>query len=107
MKIDGVAVFGVGDVWLAGKLSPRGEESSTGRSGRVPRRYRGKDANWWSEKLGLYDRTSGKIHFLASLIELLGNLRSRLGAPHNQYGTREKLNRIAIDVGVNLSDVWP
>jgi putative flavoprotein involved in K+ transport len=30
---------------------------AVGRAGRVPRRYRGKDANWWSEKLGLYDRT--------------------------------------------------
>ena len=26
------------------------------RAGRTPRRYRGKDANWWSAKLGLYDR---------------------------------------------------
>src|SRR5262249_4906225 len=28
-----------------------------GPAGRVPRRYRGKDANWWSDKIGLYDRT--------------------------------------------------
>ena len=26
------------------------------RAGRTPRRYRGKDANWWSARLGLYDR---------------------------------------------------
>jgi putative flavoprotein involved in K+ transport len=26
-------------------------------SGRMPRRYRGKDANFWSDRLGLYDRT--------------------------------------------------
>lgn len=29
---------------------------AVGRAGRTPRRYRGRDANWWSEKLGLYDR---------------------------------------------------
>ena len=32
-----------------------------GRAGRVPRRYRGKDSNWWSEKLGIYDRTVDKL----------------------------------------------
>ena len=32
-----------------------------GRAGRVPRRYRGKDANWWSQKLGLYDRTVDQL----------------------------------------------
>jgi putative flavoprotein involved in K+ transport len=26
-------------------------------AGRMPRRYRGKDANFWSDRLGLYDRT--------------------------------------------------
>src|SRR5262249_6672785 len=25
------------------------------------RRYRGKDANWWSEKLGIYDRTVDQL----------------------------------------------
>ena len=30
---------------------------AVGRAGRVPRRYRGKDTNWWSEKIGLYDHT--------------------------------------------------
>jgi len=34
---------------------------AVGRAGRVPRRYRGKDANWWSEKLGLYDRTADQL----------------------------------------------
>jgi putative flavoprotein involved in K+ transport len=34
---------------------------AVGRAGRVPRRYRGKDANWWSEKLGVYDRTAGQL----------------------------------------------
>ena len=34
---------------------------AVGRSGRTPRRYRGKDANWWSDKLGLYDRTVDKL----------------------------------------------
>jgi len=34
---------------------------AVGRAGRVPRRYRGKDTNWWSEKIGLYDRTVGEL----------------------------------------------
>ena len=34
---------------------------AVGRSGRVPRRYRGKDANWWSEELGLYNRTVDQL----------------------------------------------
>src|SRR5262245_46337718 len=37
------------------------EGDHVGRAGRVPRRYRGKDANWWSEKLGLYDRTVDQL----------------------------------------------
>jgi putative flavoprotein involved in K+ transport len=31
------------------------------RAGRTPRRYRGKDANWWSAKLGHYDRKVGEL----------------------------------------------
>jgi putative flavoprotein involved in K+ transport len=34
---------------------------SVGRSGRAPRRYRGKDVNWWSNALGMYDRTVGEL----------------------------------------------
>jgi putative flavoprotein involved in K+ transport len=34
---------------------------AVGRAGRVPRRYRGKDAKWWSERLGLYDRTADQL----------------------------------------------
>jgi putative flavoprotein involved in K+ transport len=34
---------------------------AVGRAGRTPRRYRGKDANWWSERLGIYDRTVGEL----------------------------------------------
>ena len=34
---------------------------SVSRSGRVPRRYRGRDVNWWSNALGLYDRTVGEL----------------------------------------------
>lgn len=36
---------------------------SVSRSGRVPRRYRGKDINWWSNILGLYDRTVDQLKF--------------------------------------------
>src|SRR5262249_15626657 len=30
---------------------------ATGRVGRTPRRYRGKDANWWLERMGHYEKT--------------------------------------------------
>jgi len=30
---------------------------SVSRAGRVPRRYRGKDANWWHERMGDYEKT--------------------------------------------------
>jgi putative flavoprotein involved in K+ transport len=32
-----------------------------GRSGRMPRRYRGRDSCWWSDKIGLYARTVDKL----------------------------------------------
>ena len=34
---------------------------SVSRSGRVPRRYRGKDANWWQDKMGVYERTVDEL----------------------------------------------
>lgn len=34
---------------------------AVGRAGRTPRRYRGKDANWWSDKLGIYERTVDQL----------------------------------------------
>src|SRR6516165_10276621 len=34
---------------------------AVGRAGRTPRRYRGKDANWWSAKLGHYDRKVSEL----------------------------------------------
>ena len=45
------------ELYLAGKKV----YLAVGKAGRVPRRYRGKDANWWSEKLGLYDRTVDQL----------------------------------------------
>jgi putative flavoprotein involved in K+ transport len=45
------------ELYLAGKRV----YLAVGRAGRVPRRYRGKDANWWSVKLGLYDRTADQL----------------------------------------------
>jgi len=45
------------ELYLAGKKV----YLAVGRAGRMPRRYRGKDANWWSEKLGLYDRTVDQL----------------------------------------------
>jgi putative flavoprotein involved in K+ transport len=34
---------------------------SVGRAGRVPRRYRGKDANWWHDRIGDYERTVDQL----------------------------------------------
>jgi len=34
---------------------------SVSRSGRAPRRYRGKDINWWSNQLGLYEKTVDEL----------------------------------------------
>jgi len=34
---------------------------AVGRAGRVPRRYRGKDTNCWSQEMGLYDRTVDEL----------------------------------------------
>jgi putative flavoprotein involved in K+ transport len=34
---------------------------SVSRAGRVPRRYRGKDANWWHDRIGDYDRTVDQL----------------------------------------------
>jgi len=34
---------------------------AVGRAGRTPRRYRGRDANWWSDKLGIYAQTVDKL----------------------------------------------
>ncbi|HEX4572351.1 MAG TPA: hypothetical protein VH184_18105, partial [Dongiaceae bacterium] len=34
---------------------------AVGRAGRVPRRYRGRDANWWLAKIGRYDRTVDEL----------------------------------------------
>src|SRR5262249_24694334 len=45
------------ELYLAGKKV----YLAVGRAGRVQRRYRGKDANWWSDKLGLYDRTVDQL----------------------------------------------
>jgi putative flavoprotein involved in K+ transport len=51
---------------------------SVSRSGRVPRRYRGKDVNWWSNALGVYDRN----------VDQLKSPRERFGAKPHISGTR-------------------
>lgn len=50
---------------IAEELYQSGREVylSVSRAGRVPRRYRGKDANWWHERMGDYERT---VHQLPS-----------------------------------------
>jgi putative flavoprotein involved in K+ transport len=34
---------------------------SVSRAGRVPRRYRGRDANWWHDRMGDYERTVDQL----------------------------------------------
>ena len=34
---------------------------ATGRAGRTPRRYRGKDANWWIARMGQYEREVSEL----------------------------------------------
>jgi putative flavoprotein involved in K+ transport len=43
-------------------MSPRKVYLAVGRAGRTPRRYRGKDANWWLARMGHYDRTVSELH---------------------------------------------
>jgi putative flavoprotein involved in K+ transport len=35
---------------------------STGSAGRIPRRYRGKDINWWMAQLGRFDKTVDQLN---------------------------------------------
>jgi putative flavoprotein involved in K+ transport len=68
---------------------------SVSRSGRVPRRYRGRDINWWSNALGLYDRTVDQLKFSREKFS---------GKPHisgTKGGHTLNLHHFAID-GVTL-----
>jgi putative flavoprotein involved in K+ transport len=68
---------------------------SVSQSGRVPRRYRGRDINWWSDVMGLYERT---VDQLKSSSEKFG------GKPHisgTNGGHTLNLHQFAID-GVTL-----
>jgi putative flavoprotein involved in K+ transport len=61
------AVLGVGSAQSGAQIAEELNESgrkvylAVSRAGRTPRRYRGKDANWWSDRLGLYDRKVGDL----------------------------------------------
>jgi putative flavoprotein involved in K+ transport len=65
------------------------------RSGRMPRRYRGRDINWWRNALGLYERT----------VDQLASLREKVGSYAHVSGTKGghtlNLHRFASD-GVTL-----
>jgi putative flavoprotein involved in K+ transport len=68
---------------------------SVSRAGRVPRRYRGKDINWWSNELGLYERT---------VADLKSPREKFAGKPHisgTMGGHTLNLHQFASD-GVNL-----
>jgi putative flavoprotein involved in K+ transport len=51
---------------------------AVGRAGRTPRRYRGKDANWWFARLGHYDRT----------VDELPSPRAKFGGKPHISGTK-------------------
>ena len=63
----------------------------TGSAGRVPRRYRGKDANWWMVQLGRFEQT----------VDKLPSARAKFAAnPHlsgNRGGHTINLHRFARD----------
>jgi putative flavoprotein involved in K+ transport len=61
------AVLVVGSAQSGAQIAEELHESgrkvflAVGRAGRTPRRYRGKDANWWFARLGHYDRKVGEL----------------------------------------------
>jgi putative flavoprotein involved in K+ transport len=61
------AVLVVGSAQSGAQIAEELNESgrkvylATGRAGRTPRRYRGKDANWWFARMGQYDRKVGEL----------------------------------------------
>lgn len=64
---------------------------SVSRSGRVPRRYRGRDINWWRDAIGMYERT---VDQLTSLREKFGSYAHVSG---RQGGQTLNLHRFASD----------
>jgi putative flavoprotein involved in K+ transport len=61
------AVLVVGSAQSGAQIAEELHESgrkvflATGCAGRTPRRYRGKDANWWHDKLGDYDKLVSEL----------------------------------------------
>ena len=61
------AVLVVGSAQSGAQIAEELHESgrrvylAVGRAGRTPRRYRGKDANWWFARLGQYDRKVSEL----------------------------------------------
>jgi putative flavoprotein involved in K+ transport len=61
------AVLVVGSAQSGAQIAEELHESgrkvylATGRAGRTPRRYRGKDANWWFARMGQYDRNVSEL----------------------------------------------
>jgi putative flavoprotein involved in K+ transport len=68
---------------------------SVSRSGRVPRRYRGKDINWWSNALGLYERTANDLKSPRDKFASKSHISGTMG------GHTLNLHQFAAD-GVNL-----
>jgi putative flavoprotein involved in K+ transport len=68
---------------------------SVSRSGRVPRRYRGKDINWWSNALGLYEHTANDLKSPRDKFASKSHISGTMG------GHTLNLHQFAAD-GVNL-----
>jgi putative flavoprotein involved in K+ transport len=76
-------------------LSGRKVYLSVSRAGRVPRRYRGKDLNWWSNALGVYERTVDQLDSPREKFASKPHISGTLG------GHKLNLHQFAID-GVTL-----
>jgi putative flavoprotein involved in K+ transport len=76
-------------------LNGRSVYLSVSRSGRVPRRYRGKDINWWSNVLGLYERTANDLKSPRDKFASKSHISGTMG------GHTLNLHQFAAD-GVNL-----
>jgi putative flavoprotein involved in K+ transport len=92
-----VAGSGQSGCQIAQELQESGRQVylATGRAGRMPRRYRGRDGMWWAQQLGLYDIPADKLESREERFEAHPQLTGRNG------GQEMSLHHLARD-GVRL-----
>jgi putative flavoprotein involved in K+ transport len=92
-----VAGSGQSGCQIAQELKESGREVylATGRAGRLPRRYRGRDGMWWAQQLGMYDIPAEKLQTREERFEAHPQLMGRKG------GQELSLHHLARD-GVRL-----